>query len=187
MEPKFDFIILITIFEVFSYFVTFKLSCTLPELFPLLNEKFSSFFKQLIIWKTKFVSRCIGEGGYSRVYEVFNDQNEIQALKVVNLKETKIEEDLRKEIDFLCELKTCLKVVDIFEHELKSTKGKIIVDILQSRCLGKIYYDFNLFSENTESMKLLQNYIYQKMELLSRWKDKTFQKVPAPSGKSHWN
>ena len=57
-----------------------------------------------------------------RVYEVFNDQNEILALKVVNLKETRIQEELLAEIEFLRELKTCRKVVDILEHELKSAK-----------------------------------------------------------------
>ena len=88
-----------------------------------------NIFTQML-WKTIFLLRCIGEGGYSRVYEVFNDQNEIQALKIVNLKGTKIKEELRKEIDFLCELKRCHKVVDIFEHELKSTKGKIFVKIV---------------------------------------------------------
>ena len=44
------------------------------------------------------------------------------ALKVVNLKETRIQEELLAEIEFLRELKTCRKVVDILEHELKSAK-----------------------------------------------------------------
>ena len=56
------------------------------------------------------------------MYEVFNDQNEILALKVVNLKESRIQEELLAEIEFLRELKTCRKVVDILEHELKSAK-----------------------------------------------------------------
>ena len=60
--------------------------------------------------------------GISRVYEVFNDQNEILALKVVNLKDSRIQEELLAEIEFLRELKTCRKVVDILEHELKSAK-----------------------------------------------------------------
>ena len=44
------------------------------------------------------------------------------ALKVVNLKESRIQEELLAEIEFLRELKTCRKVVDILEHELKSAK-----------------------------------------------------------------
>ena len=73
--------------------------------------------------------RCIGEGGYSRVYEVFNEDNEIFALKVVNLNETKVKEELLAEINFLEELKKCQKVVDILEHEVKNdVKGIPFLD-----------------------------------------------------------
>ena len=43
-------------------------------------------------------------------------------MKVVNLKESKIQDELIAEIEFLEELKKCSKVVDIFEHELKTAE-----------------------------------------------------------------
>ena len=69
--------------------------------------------------------RCIGEGGYSRVYEVFNDHNEILALKVVNLNDTKVKSELLEEIDFLKQLKNAEKVVDFLEHEVKTDMKSI--------------------------------------------------------------
>ena len=47
----------------------------------------------------------IGEGGYSKVYEVFDDTNELLALKVVNLNNTKVKKELMAEIHHLKELK----------------------------------------------------------------------------------
>lgn len=79
--------------------------------------------------KTLRALRCIGEGGYSRVYEVFNEDNEIYALKVVDLNETRVKEELLAEIEFLQDLKHCDKIVDILEHEVKSdVKGIPFLD-----------------------------------------------------------
>ena len=47
--------------------------------------------------------RSLGSGGYSKVYEVFNPEKELYALKVVNLKGISEEskKDLLKEIEYL--------------------------------------------------------------------------------------
>ena len=63
--------------------------------------------------------RCIGEGGYAKVYEVFNDSNELFALKVVNLNDSKAYEELTAEIEFLKDLKDSDKVINMVEYELK--------------------------------------------------------------------
>lgn len=63
--------------------------------------------------------RCIGEGGYAKVYEVFNDANELFALKVVNLNDSKAYEELTAEIEFLKDLGDSSKVINMVEYELK--------------------------------------------------------------------
>lgn len=63
--------------------------------------------------------RCIGEGGYAKVYEVFNDANELFALKVVNLNDSKAYEELTAEIEFLKDLGDSPKVINMVEYELK--------------------------------------------------------------------
>ena len=64
--------------------------------------------------------RCIGEGGYAKVYEVFDDRNELYALKVVDLDETKVKEELLSEIKFLEKFNDCEKVINMFGFEHKS-------------------------------------------------------------------
>ena len=84
--------------------------------------------------------RCIGEGGkhtfyifswnchlypnlllgYSKVYEVFDDSNELLALKVVKISDdTKVKDELMAEIKILKELKDCERVIDMIDYELK--------------------------------------------------------------------
>ena len=59
------------------------------------------------------VLRTLGQGGYARVYEVFNEDNELFALKVVDLSESKVKEELLKEIHFLHALKGCERVIQV--------------------------------------------------------------------------
>ena len=59
------------------------------------------------------VLRTLGQGGYARVYEVFNEDNELFALKVVDLAESKVKEELLKEINFLHALKGCERVIQV--------------------------------------------------------------------------
>jgi hypothetical protein len=47
------------------------------------------------------------------VYEVFNEDNELFALKVVDLSETKVKEELLKEIKFLQMFKGCERVIQV--------------------------------------------------------------------------
>ena len=67
----------------------------------------------------------IGEGGYSTVYEVFNKARELFALKVVKPHESNstVWSDLRKEIDFLSELRNCKHVVRLVDHERVELDG----------------------------------------------------------------
>ena len=61
----------------------------------------------------------IGEGGYSTVYEVFNKERELFALKLVKLHDsnTTMWSDLRNEIEYLSELRNCKHVVNLVDHE----------------------------------------------------------------------
>ena len=61
----------------------------------------------------------IGEGGYSTVYEVFNKERELFALKLVKLHDsnTTLWSDLRNEIEYLSELRNCKHVVNLVDHE----------------------------------------------------------------------
>lgn len=54
-----------------------------------------------------------------KVYEVFNDNKEVFALKVVNLNDTKVKAELMAEIDFLKELKDSTKVINMIDYEFK--------------------------------------------------------------------
>ena len=67
----------------------------------------------------------IGEGGYSTVYEVFNKERELFALKVVKPHESNstVWCDLLKEIDFLSELRNCKHVVKLVDHERVEFNG----------------------------------------------------------------
>ena len=47
------------------------------------------------------------------MYEVFNEDNELFALKVVDLAESKVKEELLKEINFLKMLKDCDRVIQV--------------------------------------------------------------------------
>lgn len=88
----------------------------------LVNAKISDAFSQVkftINGTTLRALRCIGEGGYAKVYEVFNDSNELFALKVVDLNNTRVKESLMDEIAFLDSLKDCDKVINMNGHEKK--------------------------------------------------------------------
>jgi serine/threonine-protein kinase TTK/MPS1 len=88
----------------------------------LVNAKVSDAFK-VAKYEVKGVSyttlSTIGEGGYSVVYEVFNDERDLYALKVVKFDErnTMLWDELLKEIQFLLKLKDCKHVVQMFAYE----------------------------------------------------------------------
>lgn len=63
--------------------------------------------------------RIIGEGGYSTVYEVFDTDKTLRALKVVELTglETSLKEDLLKEIEFLLKFRGSEHVIQLIDYE----------------------------------------------------------------------
>ena len=67
--------------------------------------------------------RPLGEGGYSQVYEVYDSEKEVFALKVVNLavQSAKVKQDLIREILFLEKLKNCRHVVKAFQYQIVDT------------------------------------------------------------------
>ena len=85
----------------------------------LISCKKASTVSSIIIRINHFVLFSIGEGGYSKVYEVFDDTNKLMALKVVNLNDTKCKDELMAEIEFLKELKHCEKVIRMIDYEIK--------------------------------------------------------------------
>ena len=72
------------------------------------------------------VLRPLGEGGYSQVYEVYNQEKKIFALKVVDLgsQSDKMKNDLIREIIFLEKLKNCKFVVRAFDYEIRETEDE---------------------------------------------------------------
>ena len=50
---------------------------------------------------------------------MFDDTNELLALKVVNLNDTIVKTTLMAEIEFLKELKHCQKVIRMIDYEIK--------------------------------------------------------------------
>ncbi len=53
------------------------------------------------------------QGGYAKVYEVFNEDNELFALKVVDLCESRVKEELLQEISFLQKFKGNDRVIQV--------------------------------------------------------------------------
>ena len=72
------------------------------------------------------VLRPLGEGGYSQVYEVYDKDKKIFALKIVDLsvQSDKMKNDLIREIVFLEKLKNCKFVVRAFDYEIRETEDE---------------------------------------------------------------
>ena len=54
-----------------------------------------------------------------KVYDVFNDENELLALKVVDLSDDEVKEQLMSEIYYLKLLKESDKVINMVDYEVK--------------------------------------------------------------------
>ena len=92
------------------------------------------------------VLRELGEGGYSKVFEVFDDKRELYALKVVKIRceeteedmDRKIkqnlkivdEEDIMKEIGILEMFKTSERVINMLDYEIRSDVSLPLSNIL---------------------------------------------------------
>ena len=89
----------------------------------LISSKVTEAFSKLkfsVMGQQYQALRLLGEGGYSRVYEVFNDKNLLFALKVVNLRivDPDEKEAYFSEIKFLELFSNSSRVVRIHGHEL---------------------------------------------------------------------
>ena len=91
---------------------------------------------RFIVNGKKFTAlRPLGQGGYSQVFEVYNPQKDLFALKVVNLAEQseKMKNDLIREILFLEKLKNCNNVVRAFEYQIKETEDEYKMFVLMEK------------------------------------------------------
>ena len=79
--------------------------------------------------------RPLGQGGYSQVFEVYNNQKELFALKVVDLAEQSenMKNDLIREILFLEKLKSCNNVVRAFQYQIKETQDEYKMFVLMEK------------------------------------------------------
>ena len=79
--------------------------------------------------------RPLGQGGYSQVFEVYNPQKELFALKVVDLAEQSenMKNDLIREILFLEKLKSCNNVVRAFQYQIKETQDEYKMFVLMEK------------------------------------------------------
>ena len=102
----------------------------------------------------KFIAlRVIGEGGYSTVFEVFDTDKRLYALKVVNLavQSIKVRNDLIREIVFLEKLKQCSLVVRAFDYELRETDTEHKMLVLMEKGDRDLY---SIMMENREKKNL---------------------------------
>ena len=53
------------------------------------------------------------------MHGVFDDTNKLLALKVVNLNDAKVKNELMAEIEFLKDLQHCEKVIRMIDYEIK--------------------------------------------------------------------
>ena len=97
--------------------------------------------------------RVIGEGGYSTVFEVFDTDKRLYALKVVNLavQSVKVRNDLIREIVFLEKLKQCSLVVRAFDYELRETDTEHKMLVLMEKGDRDLY---SIMMENREKKNL---------------------------------
>ena len=81
------------------------------------------------------ILRPLGEGGYSMVYEVYDTNKKLYALKVVNLaiQSENVKQDLISEIVFLERLKNCDLVIKAHDYELRETEDEHKIFVLMER------------------------------------------------------
>lgn len=85
------------------------------------------------IWvkgKEYIVLNMIGQGGSSKVYQVYDAQcQQVFAIKVVDLRKVdgSIRASLRKEIELLSRLRHCRRVVRLMEHEFDERSGRLVL------------------------------------------------------------
>ena len=81
------------------------------------------------------VLRPLGEGGFSQVFEVYNSQKELFALKVTNLRSQseKMKSDLIREILFLEKLKNCNNVVKAYEYQIQENEDEHRMFVLMEK------------------------------------------------------
>ena len=93
--------------------------------------------------------RPLGQGGYSQVFEVYNPQKDLFALKVVNLGEQseKMKNDLIREILFLEKLKNCNNVVRAFEYQIKENEDEYKMFVLMEKGDRDLFQILNRLKE----------------------------------------
>lgn len=81
------------------------------------------------------ILRHLGEGGYSNVYEVYDTNKKIYALKIVDLsiQSANVKNDLIREIVFLEKLKKCHLVVRAHDYELRETEEEHKIFVLMEK------------------------------------------------------
>ena len=93
--------------------------------------------------------RSLGQGGYSQVFEVYNSEKELFALKEVNLGEQseKMKNDLIREILFLEKLKNCNNVVRAFEYQIKESEDEYRMFVLMEKGDKDLFQILNRLKE----------------------------------------
>ena len=77
----------------------------------------------------------MGSGGYAKVYEVFNPDKELYALKVINLHglSPSSQRDQLKEVDFLSSFRDSPHVIRMIDHEHVENDEEHVLYILLER------------------------------------------------------
>ena len=106
--------------------------------------------KFVVNGKKYTVLRPLGQGGYSQVFEVYNSQKDLFALKVVNLGEQseKMKNDLIREILFLEKLKNCNNVVRAFEYQIKESEDEYKMFVLMEKGDKDLFQILNRLKES---------------------------------------
>lgn len=81
------------------------------------------------------ILRLLGEGGYSCVYEVYDVDKNLFALKIVdlNIQSDNVRQDLIREIVFLERLKSCNLVVKAYDYEIRETETEYKIFVLMEK------------------------------------------------------
>ena len=110
--------------------------------------------------------RPLGEGGYSQVFEVYDSDKNLFALKVVNLavQSETTKDNIIKEILFLEKLKNCSLVVRAFEYQIEKTETEHRMFVLLERGDKDLYQLLSLHKDqNTLSPSRLRFYWEQML------------------------
>ena len=121
--------------------------------------------KVFINGKKFTILRLLGEGGYSCVYEVYDTNKKLYALKIVDLSihSDSVRQDLIREIVFLEKLKACNLVVKAYDYELRETESEYKIFVLMEKGDRDLFQIMNEHRNNKTLSPAKLRYFWEQM------------------------